>query len=73
MTQPIYLFVDGTERRRKLLGAAALLVVAAFFLPWQVVAFAGAVGLVSIVLRPSVRTLELARGEERDSLPPELP
>lgn len=69
MNRALFLFVDGMERRRQFAGVVVMLAVLALVGPWQAVLFAGVLGLGSIILRPSIRTLELAKGHDARPLP----
>jgi hypothetical protein len=64
MNRCLFVFVDGTERRRALVVTAIGLVLGAFIFPWWAVAFAAVMSLSSILLRPSADTLALARQRE---------
>jgi hypothetical protein len=70
----LFIFVDGTERRRAFVVTMATIAVmfvvfALIGFPWWVAVFPSALMLASVLLRPSAKTLELAKRSEPDQLP----
>jgi hypothetical protein len=51
---------NAAERRTQVTTTLLMLIGLAFFVPWWVVLLAGAASFTVIILRPSIRTLELA-------------
>jgi hypothetical protein len=61
-----FLFADAADRRAHAVVALLSVVAMGFIGPWWGVVFVAVVTFASIILRPSVRTLELVRGEEHE-------
>jgi hypothetical protein len=65
-----FLFADAADRRAHAIVALLTVVALGLIGPWWAAVLTAIVMFASIILRPSVRTLELVRGEEHERLPP---
>jgi hypothetical protein len=61
-------FADGAERRDQAIVTLLMLFALGFIVPWWAVLLAGAASFTFIILRPSVRTLELMKAKDHGAL-----
>jgi hypothetical protein len=62
------LFADAAERRDQAIVTLLMLFALGFIVPWWAVLLAGAASFTLIILRPSVRTLELMKAKDKGAL-----
>jgi hypothetical protein len=61
-------FANAAERRDQAIVTLLMLFALGFIVPWWVVLLAGAASFTFILLRPSVRTLELMKAKDKGAL-----
>jgi hypothetical protein len=61
-------FADAAERRDQAAVTVLMLIGLGFIVPWWAVLLAGAASFALIILRPSVRTLELMKAKDQGAL-----
>jgi hypothetical protein len=62
------LFADAAERRDQAMVTLLMLFALGFIVPWWAVLLCGAASFTLILLRPSVRTLELMKAKDKGAL-----